>query len=224
VAPVRYVRPSVKTERVYVTKPAVVSTPVRTKVVAAIPAQCTETPVVTCVPRQVETPKEVCQQVKDVHTDTVITETCEETITTVCSHTNTKTSSGIVDTSSTLVETGVPLHPLEVAGNARSSYSSSHHKREASGYSHGVSSTPNCSSTPVKSCTKTPKSTPRNVFRTVCDTLVDVTHIEDCTETVTKTCQSSSTSTSKHSKVVGHDTRVGDYSPSPSSVVNLRQS
>merc|ERR1712098_614683 len=67
---------------------------------------------------------------------------------------------------------------------------------------------PVCSSTPVKNCHKTPVSRPRKVARVVCDTIVDVTTIEDCVETVTKQCTSSSTAQHAHSAVVGHDSQV----------------
>merc|ERR1712105_278342 len=67
---------------------------------------------------------------------------------------------------------------------------------------------PVCNSTPVKTCDRVPVSTPRKVSRTVCDTVVDVTTIQDCHETVTKHCQQSHTSHSSHSAVVGHETKV----------------
>merc|ERR1712098_851941 len=87
------------------------------------------------------------------------------------------------------------------------------------GYGHGyvvahaapvkaVVAPPVCSSVPEKKCVDVPVSTPRKVARTVCDTVVDVTTIEDCHETVTKTCQQSHTKTSSHSAVVGHETEV----------------
>merc|ERR1711872_1179566 len=67
---------------------------------------------------------------------------------------------------------------------------------------------PVCSSQPVKNCHKTPVSRPRKVARVVCDTIVDVTTIEDCVETVTKQCTSSSTTQHAHSAVIGHDSAV----------------
>jgi len=67
---------------------------------------------------------------------------------------------------------------------------------------------PVCSSQPIKNCHKTPVSRPRKVARVVCDTIVDVTTIEDCVETVTKQCTSSSTTQHAHSAVVGHDSQV----------------
>jgi len=209
---------------------------------------CTVTPVKECVPRQVENPRKVCQTVFDIHEDTVVTETCEEIVRTVCTQSSETAShhSHVVDTSSRLVEAGVP-HAIPhghgvVAGHA------GYHKREAEaeaeaepgyGYRHGapirrvhahvkghpapyhaapavvaesvpaqVITPPVCNSVPEKKCAKHPVSTPRKVARTVCDTVVDVTTIEDCHETVTKTCQQSSTSHSSHSAVVGHETKV----------------
>merc|ERR1711978_59704 len=67
---------------------------------------------------------------------------------------------------------------------------------------------PVCNSVPVKTCDRIPTSTPRKVARTVCDTVVDVTTIEDCTETVTKHCQHTSSSTSSDSKIIGQETKV----------------
>merc|ERR550525_1946411 len=67
---------------------------------------------------------------------------------------------------------------------------------------------PVCNSVPEKTCERIPTATPRNVARTVCDTVVDVTTIEDCTETVTKHCQHTSSSTSSSSKVVGSHSKV----------------
>merc|ERR1712126_419732 len=49
---------------------------------------CTVTPVKECVPRQVENPRKVCQTVFDIHEDTVVTETCEEVVRTVCTQTS----------------------------------------------------------------------------------------------------------------------------------------
>merc|ERR1711955_47607 len=211
---------------------------------------CTLTPVKECVPRKVENPRKVCQTVFDIHEDTVVTETCEEVVRTVCTQTSEKAShhSHIVDKSTRLVEAGVPKalpHPAPVHGH-------SYGKREAEaepeaeadseadpyygnygrrgyggygrygrygGYGHGhvvahaapvkaVVAPPVCSSVPEKKCVNVPVSTPRKVARTVCDTVVDVTTIEDCHETVTKTCQQSHTKTSSHSAVVGHETKV----------------
>merc|ERR1712098_438678 len=241
--------------------------------------QCTVTPVKQCVPRTVETPKEVCQTVVDKHEDTVVTETCEEEITTTCVQVSTTKhrSSKVVDTSTALVETGVPKG-IETKSVK---HTSGYHKREAEpifdlklklpfikpkkvsrthtrphshhvvkpavkhapapkGYSapapkvHHVAPAPKvhhvapapvvysepepapvvesapleCSSTPVKTCSNSPVTKQRKVPRVVCETVVDITHVEDCTETITKNCASSSTSQTSHSKVTGHDIQV----------------
>merc|ERR1711955_77843 len=232
--------------------------------------QCTVTPVKQCVPRIVETPKEVCQTVVDKHEDTVVTETCEEEITTTCVQVSTTKhrSSKVVDTSTALVETGVPKG-IETKSVK---HTSGYHKREASPifdlklklpfikpkkvtrthtrhhshhvvkpvvkhvpapkvYSapaakvHHVAAAPvvysepepapvvesaplECSSTPVKTCSNTPVTKQRKVPRVVCETVVDITHVEDCTETITKNCASSSTSQTSHSKIIGHDIQV----------------
>merc|ERR1712002_386197 len=206
--------------------------------------QCTVTPVKQCVPRTVETPKEVCQTVMDKHEDTVVTETCEEEITTTCVQVSTTKhrSSKVVDTSTALVETGVPKG-IETKSVK---HTSGYRKREAEpGFtrkytrphtsSHRVSapvvthvskpvvhhvptpvveslpaqtSPPECTSTPVKTCSNTPVTKQRNVSRRVCETVVDITHVEDCTETITKNCASSSTSHSSNSRVIGHDVQV----------------
>merc|ERR1712179_317638 len=256
--------------------------------------QCTVTPVKECKPRIVETPKEVCQTVVDKHEDTVVTETCEEEITTTCVQVSStkKHSSKVVDKSTALVETGVPRQietksvqhsgdhqvvssgyskreaeptfPLKfklpnifsgkktrpatssrrhtrphTSSHSAPSYHSApvttHHAPAPVVYSkpapvvHTVSapvvhhvpvsvvhtepapvvhSAPAQTSPPVKTCSHTPVSKPRHVSRVVCETVVDITHVEDCTETITKSCASSSTSHSSNSRVVGHDVQV----------------
>merc|ERR1712211_83182 len=72
---------------------------------------------------------------------------------------------------------------------------------------------PVCNSVPEKTCESIPTSTPRKVARTVCDTVVDVTTIEDRTETVTKHCQHTSSSTSSSSQVVGSHSKVVTNAP-----------
>ena len=67
---------------------------------------------------------------------------------------------------------------------------------------------PVCNSVPEKTCERIPTATPRNVARTVCHTVVDITTIEDCTETVTKHCQHTSSSSSSDSKIIGQETKV----------------
>merc|ERR1712179_1436 len=208
--------------------------------------QCTVTPVKECKQRTVETPKKVCQTVVDKHEDTVVTETCEEEITTTCVQVSSTKhhSSKIVDRSSSLVETGVPRQ-IETKSvqhtGGRQVVSSGYSKREAQPdfvrkYSRPSTSTryvskpapvvvhhvsapvvktapaqtspPECTSTPVKTCKNTPVSTPGQVSRQVCETVVDITYVEDCTETITKSCASSSTSHSATSRVTGHDLQV----------------
>merc|ERR1712168_985309 len=71
---------------------------------------CNETPVRECKPRHIENPRKVCQTVYDTHEDTVVTEHCEEIVTTQCTQTSQSASqnSEVVDQFTRLVETGVP--------------------------------------------------------------------------------------------------------------------
>merc|ERR1712236_52338 len=71
---------------------------------------CNETPVRECKPRHIENPRKVCQTVYDTHEDTVVTEHCEEIVTTQCTTTSQSASqnSEVVDQFTRLVETGVP--------------------------------------------------------------------------------------------------------------------
>merc|ERR1711942_410186 len=208
---------------------------------------CSETPVRECKPRQIENPRQVCQTVYDTHEDTVVTEHCEEIVTTQCTQTSQSAThhSGVVGQTTRLVETGVPRainhgaahavvgHGVGGHAIAGASYGVGHHyKREAEaepeaeayGYGRTVAAAPHavgyvapvaeqvsapvCNSVPEKRCNSVPHSTPRKVARTVCDTVVDITTIEDCHETVTRVCQQTSTSHASHSAVVGHDTQV----------------
>merc|ERR1712055_1033298 len=188
--------------------------------------ECTFTPVKDCKTRDIEHPKKVCQTVVDKHEDTVVTEECEETITTVCTQTSTDTqlSSSIKDKSSTLVEEGVARPITEIQTNARSFGHPHFWKREAEpkaepgfgriGFGRHISvplrniNHPDCTSTPVKTCKDVPVTRPRVVSRVVCETVVDVTTVEDCKKTVTKTCASSDTYTAHHTKVTGHSKQV----------------
>merc|ERR1712127_1179312 len=84
---------------------------------------CTLTPVKECVPRQVETPRKVCQHVYDLYEDTVVTENCEEVVTTTCVQSSQQVhhSSAVIDSSSRLVEEGLPkpiAHAPAHAGHA----------------------------------------------------------------------------------------------------------
>lgn len=193
---------------------------------------CTFTPVKTCKPRQVSTPRKVCQTVVDIYEDVVVTEKCKEVVTTTCTQTTQTAThtSAVVDTSTNLVQAGVPKPPVrrrreaeaeaeakpEAEAEADAHYGAviapvavvsapvvvtTHEPVKSAGY-------PVCNSVPVKTCDRIPTATPRNVARTVCDTVVDVTTIEDCTETVTKHCQHTSSSTSSSSKVIGAHSQV----------------
>merc|ERR1712002_183164 len=131
--------------------------------VSAAP-RCKHTPMRECTPRRVEHPRKVCMT-------TTVTE----------EHTST-----VVDESSQLIKSGEPKDPESLP----KSYSRAIYKREADAEaSRYVStyhrpavgsapitkvSTPDCTTTPVKSCERNPKTKQRNVFRTVCDTVVDV--------------------------------------------------
>jgi hypothetical protein len=195
---------------------------------------CSFTPVKTCKPRQVSTPRKVCQTVVDIYEDVVVTEKCREVVTTTCTQT-TQTAThtaAVVDTSTNLVQAGIPKPPVrrrreaeaeaeakpepEPEAEADAHYGAviapvalvsapvvvtTHEPVKSAGY-------PVCNSVPVKTCERIPTATPRNVARTVCDTVVDVTTIEDCTETVTKHCQHTSSSTSSSSKVIGAHSKV----------------
>jgi hypothetical protein len=193
---------------------------------------CSFTPVKTCKPRQVSTPRKVCQTVVDIYEDVVVTEKCREVVTTTCTQT-TQTAThtaAVVDTSTNLVQAGIPKPAVrrrreaeaeaeakpEAEAEADAHYGAviapvalvhapvivtTHEPVKSAGY-------PVCNSVPVKTCERIPTATPRNVARTVCDTVVDVTTIEDCTETVTKHCQHTSSSTSSSSKVVGSHSQV----------------
>merc|ERR1712112_349553 len=77
---------------------------------------CTNTTVTECTPRHVKKPREVCQTVFDLYEDTVVTENCEEVVTTTCTQislTSTNTSQ-VVDKSCRLVEAGIPK-PIDYA-------------------------------------------------------------------------------------------------------------
>merc|ERR1712055_1218008 len=189
--------------------------------VHAVP-RCTLTPVRDCKPRKVETPRKVCQQVADTHEDTVVTEDCKEVTTTVCTQTTTATqhTSNVVDTSSEIIEKGEPKPAESITHNAVSyrrygkrdaeadaSYSEHHFSSHVSVPIRNVSPA-DCKSTPVKTCEKNPVKHTRKVFRTVCDTVVDTTNIEDCTETVTRNCVSESTRS--HTSVKSHESKTLD--------------
>merc|ERR1739845_250573 len=174
----------------------------------------------TCNPRNVETPRKECHQEYDEIVDTTITEHCEEVVTTTCQQTSTQVhkSAAIVGHDSKVVATGVASHPVAVAHAAPVAVAGVAHagygNREADAGHYGyaapvVKAAPICESVPAKKCNKVPVSTPRKVGRTVCKTVVDITTIEDCTETITTECKQVSTKVAHSSAVVGHDTKVG---------------
>merc|ERR1712198_402821 len=177
---------------------------------------CSSVPVKTCNPRNVETPRKECHQEYDEIVDTTITEHCEEVVTTTCQQTSTQVhkSAAVVGHDSKVVATGVASHPVAVAHAAPVAVAGVAHagygKREADAESAPVvKAAPICESVPVKKCNKVPVSTPRKVGRTVCKTVVDITTIEDCTETITTERKQVSTKVAHSSAVVGHDTKVG---------------
>jgi len=191
---------------------------------------CTLTPVKTCKPRQVETPRKVCQTVVDIYEDVVVTEKCREVVTTTCTQTTQTAThtSAVVDTSTNLVQAGVPKPPVRRRREAEAEPEAKPEPEAEAEAHYGAviapvavvsapvvvaepvksAGYPVCNSVPEKTCERIPTATPRNVARTVCDTVVDVTTIEDCTETVTKHCQHTSSSTSSSSKVVGSHSKV----------------
>ena len=171
----------------------------------------------------------------DHHEDTVVREHCREVVTTTCTQTTqtaTQTSA-VVDTFSRLLQEGVPkpliTNSKTYVKRSAEAEAEAEPKAEAKADAHygGVtvisapvvlasppsSGYPVCNSVPVKTCERVPTSTPRKVARTVCDTVVDVTTIEDCVETVTKHCQHTSSSTSSNSKVVAKESTVLGIAP-----------
>merc|ERR1719309_619723 len=131
---------------------------------------CTHTPIKECTPRQVKKPRKVCQTVFDLYEDTVVTENCEEVVTTECtqiSQTSTQTSQ-VVDKSTSLVEAGVPkpANLVDVDGSVNFPHHT-HTKRASDSIINSGLATPAdypvCNSTPVKTCHRIPVTTPRKV-------------------------------------------------------------
>merc|ERR1712001_711631 len=91
------------------------------KPVSVSAPECHSVPELKCTPRNVETPRKVCQQEYDEIVDTVYTEHCEEVITTTCQQTSTKSilSKQVVGHDSKVVATGVAATaPVTVAYGA----------------------------------------------------------------------------------------------------------
>jgi len=83
--------------------------------------ECHSVPETTCVPRQVEIPRKVCHQEFDEIIDTIVTEHCEEVITTTCQQVTTKAihTKALVGEDSQVVATGVdPTPPVTVSQGA----------------------------------------------------------------------------------------------------------
>ena len=80
---------------------------------------CHSVPEKTCVPRQIETPRQVCHQEYDEIVDTVITQHCEEVVTTTCQQTSQTShhTSAIVGQDSKVVATGVAAGPAVTVGH-----------------------------------------------------------------------------------------------------------
>merc|ERR1711937_616873 len=155
---------------------------------------CHSVPEKTCVPRQVETPRKVCHQEYDEILDTVITQHCEEVVTTTCQQVSQTShhTSAVVGQDSKIVATGVVATPAVTVAHGHPVAAGNGHATVAHG--HAVAA---------------PVSTPRKVAKTVCATHVDVTTIEDCKEVITTQCSQTSQKVATHSAVVGHDTKVG---------------
>merc|ERR1712243_175669 len=161
--------------------------------------QCTVTPVKQCVPRTVETPKEVCQTVVDKHEDTVVTETCEEEITTTCVQMGTTKhrSSKVVDTSTALVETGVPKG-IETKSVK---HTSGYRKREAEPGFTRKYTRPHTSSHHVSAPVVTHVSKPvviHHVPTPVVESLPSETSVPECTSTPVKTCSNTPVTKQRH--------------------------
>merc|ERR1711909_207920 len=183
--------------------------------------QCTVTPVKECKQRTVETPKKVCQTVVAKHDSSKIVDRSSSLVETGVPR-QIETKSVQHTGGRQVVSSGYSkreAQPDFVRKYSRPSTSTRYVSKPAPVVVHHVSapvvktapaqtSPPECTSTPVKTCKNTPVSTPRQVSRQVCETVVDITYVEDCTETITKSCASSSTSHSATSRVTGHDLQV----------------
>merc|ERR1712215_249723 len=184
---------------------------------------CTETPVKECKPRQIENPRKVDQSTRLVETG--VPRAIDHSAHAVVAAPAVAVGHAVA---APAVAVGHAVGGLAVGGAGygigavgppwkREAEADADAEADAS-YGYGVAgyvapvakqvSAPVCNSVPEKRCNKVPHSTPRKVARTVCDTVVDVTTIEDCHETVTRVCQQTSTSHAAHSAVVGHDTKV----------------
>ena len=67
---------------------------------------------------------------------------------------------------------------------------------------------PQCVPSVAKHCHKTPQISSSKVPRPVCRTVVDTTHVEECEDLVTQTCEETSQQIIHTSNVVAADTQV----------------
>ena len=136
-----------------------------------IAPECSSVPEKVCSVREVENPREECQEEYDDILDTTITRHCQEILTTTCTQT-TKTSdisSAVVGRDSKVVGSGVLLRSRRRADPS-------------------PQSPPVCQSVPTKTCRETPVRTTRREVRRVCRLVVEISTVEDCVETVNTRC------------------------------------
>ena len=138
--------------------------------------ECSSVPDRVCSVREVESPRQECQEEYEDILDTTITRHCQEILTTTCTQT-TKTSqlsSAVVGTDSKVVASGVLVSPQ---------YSRGRRTAETS-----AQSAPVCQSVPTKMCRETPVTSSRREVRRTCRLVREISVLEDCTETVTTQC------------------------------------
>ena len=138
--------------------------------------ECSSVPDRVCSVREVESPRQECQEEYEDILDTTITRHCQEILTTTCTQT-TKTSqlsSAVVGTDSKVVASGVLVSPP---------YSRGRRTAETS-----AQSAPVCQSVPTKMCRETPVTSSRREVRRTCRLVREISVLEDCTETVTTQC------------------------------------
>lgn len=141
-----------------------------------IAPECSSVPEKVCSVREVENPREECQEEYDDILDTTITRHCQEILTTTCTQT-TKTSdisSAVLGTDSKIVASGVLLSPPYPRSKRRADPS--------------PQSPPVCQSVPTKTCRETPVRSSRREVRRVCRLVLEISTVEDCVETVNTRC------------------------------------
>jgi len=142
-----------------------------------------------------------------------VTEECEELVTTICTQKSTvkRVTASIKESTSRLTEKGEPKdikesttrlreerRPKEIKESTHQ-VQSSHAKRNAEAAHYKAGSSPvlapkesvepaNCRSSTERQCKDLPSKTPRKQPREVCETVKDVTTVEECTETVITEC------------------------------------